>query len=177
MSQSIIPLSNGNYLNTSVLNIADVSGTTFSVGAAQALTPGHSFTWYVLAMSTNDLAYNYLSSGETFTLAGLPVPVPARPSSTVPAATGFDMPTFSWSSVAGASAYAVYVVDNNASPVAGTGTISSTGTTVTGTGTLFLSGVVVGDQVGIRVTAIVSNSSLTLASASRPRRLQDRPST
>ena len=62
MSQSIIPLSNGNYLNTSVLNIADVSGTTFSVGAAQALTPGHSFTWYVLAMSTNDLAYNYLSS-------------------------------------------------------------------------------------------------------------------
>ena len=36
---------------------------------AQALTPGHSYTWYVLAMSTNSEAYNYLTSGQTFTLA------------------------------------------------------------------------------------------------------------
>ena len=99
------------------VNDPDVSGTSFTPSTVQALTPGHSFTWYVLAMSTNDQAYDYVTSGQTFTLAGLTAPSLIVPTGTVPASTSYDTPTFSWSTVAGADHYYLYVVDNNTNSV------------------------------------------------------------
>ena len=92
---------------------ANVTGTSFTPSTAQALTPGHHFTWYVLAMSTNSAAYNYLASGQTFTLAGLAAPTLSGPSGTITASTGYDMPTFSWSASPGAGHYYLVVIDGN----------------------------------------------------------------
>ena len=154
-----------------VINDSTVSGTTFTPSASQALTPGHSYTWYVLAMSTNNEAYNYVTSGTTVTLAALPSPIPVAPTGTIAASTGYDEPTFTWSAAVGASTYTLYLIDNSAVPVAGTGTISSVGTAVSGTGTHFTSQILAGDLIGTAasgfyaVTAIASDTSLTLASA------------
>lgn len=58
-------------------------------------------------------------------------------------------------------------------PTTGTGTLSSAGTTVTGTGTSFTTQLAVGDSIIVagvsrQVTAIASNTSLTISSAFSP---------
>ena len=100
------------------INNPNVIGATFTLSAAQALTPGHTFTWYVGAISTNGLVNSYLTSGRTFTLAALSAPDQTNPSGTIAAANHYDTPTFSWSTVAGADHYYLYVVDNTAGKVA-----------------------------------------------------------
>jgi hypothetical protein len=95
-----------------VINIPNVTATSFTPGTAQALTPGHSYTWYVVAMSTNNRGYTF-GNPQKFTLAGLDAPILSGPSGSIAASTGYDMPTFAWSSVAGADHYYLYVFDNN----------------------------------------------------------------
>jgi hypothetical protein len=114
--------------NTPVIDLPNASGTSFTPSAAQALTPGHSYTWYVVAFSTNGLANNYLTTGQTFTLAALPAPVLSAPSGTINSTT----PTFTWSAEPIATKYAVYVLDltTNQSP---TGIVYTTDTSWTPT--------------------------------------------
>jgi hypothetical protein len=98
--------------NTIVINITTTS-TSFKPGTAQALTPGHSYVWYVGAVSRNGLQSSYdINTPRTFSLAGLGTPTLTGPTGTVTPSAGYDMPTFTWSSAAGADHYYLYVVDN-----------------------------------------------------------------
>ena len=84
-----------------------VSGTSYP--DLTGLTPGHSYTWYIGSDSTNGLAAIGWSGPQTFTLAPLTQPTLLGPSGTT---TSSGSTTFSWSPVAGAKAYYVYVLDN-----------------------------------------------------------------
>ena len=91
-----------------VISNLSISGTSFTPSLAQALTPGHSYTWYIGAESTNGNAITW--SGPTgFSLAALAEPTQTGPSgTTAPGGTT----TFSWNPVAGANHYYLYVLDN-----------------------------------------------------------------
>ena len=90
--------------------VPNVSGTSYATTTTQALTPGHSFTTYVYAISSNSQAYTL--ARQTFTLAALPAPTNVMPSGTVVAAGGYDRPTFSWTASPGADHYYLIVMDN-----------------------------------------------------------------
>ena len=62
-------------LQPSIVN-SSVSGVTFTPGPSQALTPGHSYTWYVGAESTNGAAVAW-SGPQSFTLAAPAIPAGA----------------------------------------------------------------------------------------------------
>ena len=93
-----------------VVNNNTISGTSFTPGTSQSLTPGHSYTWYIAAVSTNGAGVSF-SGPQNFSLAGLAAPMQNGPSGAIAAANGYDTPTFSWNSVTGASLYWLYVVD------------------------------------------------------------------
>ncbi len=99
-----------------VIKSVTVSGTSFTPSTAQALTPGHNFSWTVGAASANgQIVVN--SAAQAFSLAGLAVPNPGNPSGAIAAGSGFDTPTFTWSSVAGAGQYAFSLTDTSANAV------------------------------------------------------------
>ncbi len=77
-----------------VLN-AKVAGATFAFTPAQgqALTPGHSYRWWVGAVSTNGVTF--WSSAQEFGVAPLTVPTPSAPSGDVSSLT----PNFTWTAV------------------------------------------------------------------------------
>src|ERR1019366_4339029 len=58
------------------------------------LTPGHHYTWYVGAYSTNGLGGTW-NAGQTFFL-GFATPTQTGPSGLINASVGFDFPTYSW---------------------------------------------------------------------------------
>ena len=89
----------------------DVTGTSYTATVAQALTPGHSFTTYVYAYSTNNQAFKLTT--KMFTLAALTAPTNLTPNATISASSGYDQPTFTWSAVTGANHYYLKVVDNS----------------------------------------------------------------
>ena len=94
------------------LTNSTVMGTTFVASAG--LTPGHSFTWYVASVSANNAGLAW-SGPQHFSLAPLTTP-PTQLSPinniTLLGSTGYDTPTFTWSSVTGAAQYYLYVADN-----------------------------------------------------------------
>ena len=96
------------------INIPSISGTSYTPSTSQALTPGHSYTWYIGATASSG-AVSW--SWESFTLAALAAPTQSGPSGTIAAGAGFDTPTFSWSSIPGAAQYYLYVVDDNTGQV------------------------------------------------------------
>ncbi len=91
--------------------VPNFSGVSYSATAAQTLTPGHSFTVYVYAMSTNSQAYAL--AAQKFSLASLAAPTGLTPSGSQSAASGYDRPTFSWNASPGANHYYLVIVDNN----------------------------------------------------------------
>ena len=99
-------------LQPSIVN-SSVSGLTFTPSASQALTPGHSYTWYIGAESTNGAAIAW-SGPQGFSLAPLPTPPMQTDLNniTIHVSTGYDTPTFSWSNVSGAASYDLFVTDN-----------------------------------------------------------------
>jgi hypothetical protein len=97
-----------------VINNATIATTTFT--PSTPLTPGHSFTWRVAACSANGQGITW-SSTQKFTLAQPAAPVLSGPKGTIAASSGYDRPTFSWSSVSGADSYSLYVVDTTTGKV------------------------------------------------------------
>ncbi len=93
------------------INVANIHGVSYMPTTAQALTPGHSFTMYVYAYSTNGQTYKLTT--QTFSLAILTAPTGLTPSGIVAAANGFDLPTFGWNASVGADHYTLVVHDNN----------------------------------------------------------------
>jgi hypothetical protein len=54
---------------------------------------------------------------QTFTLAALPAPTPGAPIGNIAASSGYDTPTFTWSSVTAAHHYAITLTDTTTSTV------------------------------------------------------------
>ena len=108
-----------NNTNAPVVNVPNAgTGTTYTLNTSQALTPGHSFTWYVYAMSTNGQEFGYVMGGQTFTLSPLAAPALIGPTGVIAASSGFDRPTFTWGALTGANHYYLYVVDDNTNTAA-----------------------------------------------------------
>jgi Ca2+-binding RTX toxin-like protein len=84
-----------------VLIIPNVTGTTYTLTPAQALTPGHRFVWSVTAVSTNRQA-RIGSAGQSFSIAALTAPVLVSVSSE----------TFTWQPVIDANRYDFQIVDS-----------------------------------------------------------------
>jgi hypothetical protein len=103
-----------NNTGRAVIDNPNVNDTTFTATTTQALTPGHSFTWYVGAISTDGAVNSYNPAGQTFSLAplvGIPTQTGPINNVAISAAANFDRPTFSWTAVTGADHYYLYVTD------------------------------------------------------------------
>src|SRR5439155_13580689 len=66
-----------------IVSIGNVTGTSVTLSAAQALTPGLSYTWTVTAVSTNGQASSK-STPAVFSIDALPAPTPIGPSRPTP---------------------------------------------------------------------------------------------
>ncbi len=95
--------------NTIAINDPDIASTFYTTTAAQTLTPGHSYTWYVGSVAGN--AAPQYHSPVTFTLAALAAPTLTGPSGPIAASSGYALPTLRWTTVAGASSYSVFLYD------------------------------------------------------------------
>jgi len=87
-----------------VLTITGVTGTSYTLTAAQALTPGHSFTWSVTAVSTNGNA-----RAQSQSAAFMVAPLTAPTGLVFTSATD----TFSWQAVTDAAHYSLKVVNSS----------------------------------------------------------------
>ena len=128
---------------------------------ATALTPGHTYTWYDAAVSTNGQGVTYdLASVQTITIGALTAPTAIAPLSgtTISAAAGYDMPTFSWNSVPGTTRYALYVLDTTANTVL-------INTTVVGNSYVATAGLTPGDSFSWYIGAVGTNGSGTVFNA------------
>jgi hypothetical protein len=103
----------------------NVNGTSYTLTAAQALTPGHSFTWYVAAVSTNGHAKVW-GGPQTFSIDVLAAPTPNLPSNTI----ATSQPTFTWSAVTDAGSYDLALLDQQTGPVPGINGITGTSLTL-----------------------------------------------
>ncbi len=107
-----------------------IAATAYQLTAAQALTPGHSFTWYVGAVSANGQAIAWSSPGVNFSLLGLAGGVTAT---TPNSQTSTDRPTFSWTAPNGAgtpaSSYELWIADQTTHTVATIANLPSAATT------------------------------------------------
>ncbi len=89
---------------------AGAAATSVTVPPTSALTPGHSFTWWIGAVDSLGLATSW-SPGQNFSIAPLPAPTANAP---VPGATlATDQPLFNWTAVTGTGSYKVWITDNN----------------------------------------------------------------
>jgi hypothetical protein len=84
-----------------VLNVSKLTGISYALTAAQALTPGHSYSWSVTAVSTNGQA----------TIASIIQSLAVAPL-TAPVLTSVNSGTFSWQPVPDADHYAFQIKDS-----------------------------------------------------------------
>src|SRR5581483_8775023 len=102
------PSNTSQVIATMVLRNANVTTTSWT--ASSALSPGHWYKWYVGTVSTNGTTT--WNSGTVFNIAPVAAPVgssPSGPGITFPG----DVPTFTWSNVAAADHYDVWVNEVN----------------------------------------------------------------
>ncbi len=95
--------------NTIALDDPNIASTYYTTTTAQTLTPGDSYTWYIGSVADN--AAPQYHSLVTFTLAALAAPTLTGPNSLIAASSGYALPTLTWTTVAGASSYAVFLYD------------------------------------------------------------------
>jgi hypothetical protein len=86
------------------------SGTSYTVTAAQALTPGHTYRWWVRALDNSGNLTGWSAQGN-FSVAALAAPTATAPGGTITTTT----PTFTWTTVSGANHYDLWVDRYNAS--------------------------------------------------------------
>jgi hypothetical protein len=90
-----------------VVVIGNVTGTSVTLSSGQALTPGRSYSWSVMAVSTNGDASSQ-SNGATFSVDPLSAPTPIGPSGSTPTLR----PTFTWDPVTDAGHYYLEIIDS-----------------------------------------------------------------
>ncbi len=94
-----------------MVTVPAAAGTISAVvPPASALTPGHSFTWWIGAVSTNGLVTSW-NQGLGFSIA--PLTPPTNLSSSGP----IDQPTFTWSAVTDVGSYKLWLTDNTSGQV------------------------------------------------------------
>ena len=108
-----------------------VGGAVGGSGSSTAPTTVGSYTVLADFISYDANYTNACSPSVTFTISPAPTtlsaPTPIAPLGAVAASTGYDTPTFSWSSVSGANHYYLYVLDaTNGQPVINNGNVSGT---------------------------------------------------
>ncbi|MGA2496357.1 MAG: SdrD B-like domain-containing protein [Tepidisphaeraceae bacterium] len=114
-------------INAVVYTLNTLTGTSFSL-PANALGNGHAYSWTLA--SVNSAGAGAESSPRYFQTSALAAPVPASPgdaSPSGPVLTADQPHLFTWSSVAGATSYALYILD------ASTSTTVYSNTSLTGT--------------------------------------------
>jgi hypothetical protein len=89
-----------------VFSQSQVPAATLTLAGAQALSPGHSYRWWVRGVTASGAALAW-GTPTDFTITGLAAPPPAGPNGSV----GTDQPTFTWSAVSLAVRYDVWVTD------------------------------------------------------------------
>ena len=104
----ISDLTSGSYV------VSPSTGTSLALAGAQALTPGHRYTWWVASVSTNGAATVW-SVGRQLTIAAMATPTLAGPANNATVAT--DLPTFTWGATAGASSYKLWMQDQSSGAV------------------------------------------------------------
>ena len=110
---AVVDLSTGGNL---VLLVPIPSGTAYQLPKSQALVLGHYYTWYIGAVSsTGAIAW---SGGTNFNVTPLGAPTPLGPAGTIMTSTGYDLPTFTWSSVPNAVQYDLYLQDASTGSIA-----------------------------------------------------------
>ncbi len=87
------------------LRNGNAGGTSWTPTGTVALTPGHSYRWWVGAVSINGTTS--WSLPQDFAIAPLTAPTASGPNTTI----STDQPTFTWNSVTGAAHYDVWVDD------------------------------------------------------------------
>ncbi len=87
-----------------VLSVPNIQTTSWTLTTAQALTPGHSYTWYVGGVVGSRVTWG---AGQDFAIAPWDAPTNLAASATIP-----DQPTFSWSGVPGVATYKVWLHDD-----------------------------------------------------------------
>jgi len=148
-----------------VLTIPNVTGTSYTLSTVQALTPGHSYTWSVAAVSSNGLATvsSNTSSNPTFTVEQMAVPTPTGPTGTMTT----DRPTFTWIPLINANftapgTYTLKVTDKTTGQVITIGKLVGTSYTLTAAQAL-----TPGHKYTWSVTAVSTNGMATIASNSK----------
>ena len=108
-----------------VVDNTQVAGSSFT--PSSPLLAGHTYTWYVGSEGTLGAAGPVSwSTPMTFTLARLAAPTPAGPSGPLTASSGYDTPTYSWSSVPGVVSYNLVVEDAATGQVVVNNTLAGT---------------------------------------------------
>jgi predicted outer membrane repeat protein len=112
------------------LTVPNLTGTTYQLTQAQSLQPGHAYTWYIEAVSTNGTPT--FSNGLSFSITGLTAPTGLAPTGPITAAAGYDTPTITWSAVTNADHYLLTVVDQTSpgAPVVNGVSVSGTSYTI-----------------------------------------------
>jgi hypothetical protein len=146
------------------LTIANVTGTSYRLSAAQALTPGHTYTWSVTALSSNGQASAASGAGSnpTFTVEKMAAPVASSPTGTL----AVDRPTFTWTPLVNAlytapGSYTLKVMDRATGQSLSVGKLTGTSYTLTAAQAL-----TPGHSFTWSVTAVSSNGLATTAGTS-----------
>ena len=138
------------------LRAPNTTATSVALMKSQALTPGHSYIWYVGAVSTNGRVTSW-NAGLTFTISALGTPVASGPSG----ALATDTPTFTWSSVTGADHYDLLVQDQSTGQQA----LRAPNTTVTSVALTTSQALTPGHSYVWYVGAVSTNGRVTFWSA------------
>src|SRR4029077_19090813 len=86
--------------------------TTNQGAADAALTPGHSYSFWVQAQTTKG-AKSAWGGPMSFTIQPLDTPTPQTPTGSLTVLTSSDLtPSFTWTTVTGADSYEIWVNDN-----------------------------------------------------------------
>ena len=148
--------------NRLVLNLTKLAGPIYTLTSAQALTPGHHYTWTAQGVTSNNQTVTS-ASNVAFNVAALGVPVPSGPIG--PIAT--DMPTFTWTpssnaNVTPAASYTLKITDKTTGKILTIAKLAGTSYTLTTAQALTPS-----NTFAWTVTA-VSTNDLASAKASAP---------
>jgi hypothetical protein len=103
-----------------VVSRSHLQGTSLTLTAAQALSPGHHYRWWIRGVTGSGLLAWGLPTD--FTIAALSAPAPAGPTGNI----NTDQPTFNWSAVPLAVRYEVWLSDLTTGTGGTVGTSSST---------------------------------------------------
>jgi hypothetical protein len=146
----------------STVTITNLTGSSYTLSAALALTPGHDYTWSVTAVSTNGKA-TVASGIAAFQVLPLGAPTPSSPIDS----SATDRPTFAWTSGADAGHttpdHCILTVTDKATRQAVTAKVTGTSYTLT-----MAQALTPGHTYLWSVTAVSTNGKVSLAGSIAP---------